>query len=765
MLKKFESWLREQLEKFESWLREIANLWLFAFIAILSFILFSGLGLDQVLDVYRAFDLNQQKKLPTIIISYLSILLLSWVLFLSFFSFLKADEKDNEKKNLSKFFGFFFILAPLWSLVLGLDRADLSEAIKFFLPLTCVFSIILIFYFCFNPTWLDKMVNKYHYYGSLLFSLFIVLLSPFFVNNSSKSDITTFFVSFLLSVAFYYFLMLPMCFQINFGDKFYYFLVPLVVPFGLIVIIFTAPTSISDLIAFVTEKVDITTLLGPINSIAFFIVILLSLVYPFYHEGYRIKRQNTAFVLIVLPVILAFVFSGFNWNDNHQIRQLSSSSGNQMQTLELKSAFEKWWEERDEERKLFESNDKPYPIYIVSAQGGGIFAAYHSALTLSRLQDLSPNFANHVFAISAVSGGSLGATVFSSLVKTKLPKLEEKAAQLLNKDFLSPLLVVALYPDFIQRFIPFRLESLDRARGLEYSFEQAWKETDPNPLEKSYYEHWSPKNAAPALVLNTTVVETGDRLVLSPFKINFPNLKDIRTVACKNDGKDIDLPLSTAAVISARFPLVTPVGWFNRCNKDENGNDIKDKNGNKKEIITRLADGGYFENSGFSTAWEIGQRIKKILADKKVGNVKVVYLALTNNDHLESNNSGGLNELLSPILAMYNSREAKGRSIIEQAEYQIDENRGINNSSDLKYHNFRQFYLTHANGNTPVTSSPNTDENSKRPKLPLGWYLSKTSQEAISARIGNPDACTDDAQNNSANNNDCVMRSIKEELY
>ncbi len=234
---------------------------------------------------------------------------------------------------------------------------------------------------------------------------------------------------------------------------------------------------------------------------------------------------------------------------------------------------------------------------------------------------------------------------------------------MLAQDFLSPLLTAGLFPDFVQRFIPriFSLsDALDRARGLEYAFEQAWfnkpwydpfnvfrvtsEERAKNPLAASYYEHWIPEGKAPALVLNTTVVETGERLLLSPFNFatqssGFSLLTDISTVACPlaKGGHHIDFPLSTAAVLSARFPIVTPVGWFERCN-DKNGNLI-DKNGNLIDKDgnpvkgedghprARLADGGYFENSGLSTALTIGKILKNQKSKPELRGVKfkVIY--------------------------------------------------------------------------------------------------------------------------------------------
>jgi len=58
----------------------------------------------------------------------------------------------------------------------------------------------------------------------------------------------------------------------------------------------------------------------------------------------------------------------------------------------------------------------PYPVFIVSAEGGGIRAAFWTAGLLCAIQDEEPGFANHVLGISGVSGGSLGAATFAALV-------------------------------------------------------------------------------------------------------------------------------------------------------------------------------------------------------------------------------------------------------------------------------------------------------------------------------------------------------------
>jgi hypothetical protein len=536
-------------------------------------------------------------------------------------------------------------------------------------------------------------------------------------------------------------------------------------------------------------------LVNPVGVVALFLILFVFSVSFVFYFG-----RNKKIPIFIILIIMAVVFNLFESNDNHYLREVAKNSARNRPIPELNESFVDWLTSRNDDIQAFSKNHQSnYPVYIISAQGGGIFAANQAALTLSRLQDYCPAFAHHIFAISGVSGGSLGAAVFSSLVKALPPKkfleeqsclkevenhtLEEKASHFLNNDFLSPLLAAGLFSDSIQRFLPISLGGgLDRARGLEHAFEYRWNSesadsTSSNPFEGSYYDHWSPtatENAAPALVLNTTVVETGERLLLSPFTFKtqdslnskLPSLKDISSVACTVD-KDahIDFPLSTATVLSARFPIVTPVGWFKEC---------RDKNDSSNNKL-HLADGGYFENSGFSTAFNIGQRLKD--SDKKTfysleDKIKFVYLAFT--DSPLEQKSGILYELT----AFFNSKEARGRNVIEQAEYQIDG--GNNQSKKMSDHSFRQFYLTHVpkfsaetknNETKACDTSINPDKNPQetcqdiRPdfKLPLGWYLSTFSQGYIKDRVGNPKLCQP-LNTYPPNNNHCVMESIVDEL-
>src|SRR5437773_769107 len=174
-----------------------------------------------------------------------------------------------------------------------------------------------------------------------------------------------------------------------------------------------------------------------------------------------------------LPIITMFIVSASIcslWNDNHVIRVVPPRELSRADVIE---SFRTWY-------NLAEKNDGTgtlHPLFIVATEGGGIRAAYWTATVLGGIQDANPNFAPHLFAISGVSGGSLGAAVFDALLAEPNPasfKFKSKAHDILSQDFLSPTLAAMLYPDFVQRFLPVPIPYFDRGRALEMAWEKAW---------------------------------------------------------------------------------------------------------------------------------------------------------------------------------------------------------------------------------------------------------------------------------------------------
>jgi hypothetical protein len=466
--------------------------------------------------------------------------------------------------------------------------------------------------------------------------------------------------------------------------------------------------------------------------------------------------------LIRLPILtplllLAFLFSYFDLNDNHEIRSFKQPIQNAPQDFD--QAFQKWWNSRADKDSY---KDRPYPVFIITAEGGGITAGYFTATVLTAIQDRSPAFAQHIFAISGVSGGSIGSAVYAGLAQRctnnlpteKLPgqgqplawrdvgPLQNSADTILKDDYLSPLLSAALYPDLLQRFLPFPINRWDRARALEERLENSWamratcdgsKPPGTSELSQPFYDFFRnfPNNSTPAMFFNTTNVETGERMFVTNLLPREPRFDTLPALADVNNS--FNLPFSSAACLSARFPVVTPSGFVGA--------------GGRK---FRFVDGGYYENSGTATAYNIlmslqmdGQNLYDALiamhlrGDKSTPKIIPIIIRIgfplpaTRNATQEIDNpasterekykGSGLNEIMSPIKTLLNTRGARGNDAVRQMQTAMQ--------------NLRGAQATDQNECT-LGCMFNFELNEEKVKLPLGWLLSNKSRCEIQRQVG-----------------------------
>jgi hypothetical protein len=478
---------------------------------------------------------------------------------------------------------------------------------------------------------------------------------------------------------------------------------------------------------------------GAIAIVCIFASILVSVLTGVQIDSYR------SVPLLVFACLGAFVFSFFGWNDNHVIREsrlatsrpVFNAAGPQLE-------FESWYRSR-KDLEYFTARKKKYPVFIVAARGGGVYAAAQEALFLSRMQDQCPNFAQHVFAISGVSGGSMGAALFNSLVRTHVTNkpwepcrfgksetglLEQRARSFLETDFLSPIVAAAFFPDFLQRFLPFPVSGTDRSEALSRGLERAWRNTEPdgeNPFEQMFLSHWDPTSAAPALMLNTTEVDNGRRIVIAPFALT--PLRDPASSAeawfYQTDEMNRSLPtglpgppvtkdvkLSDAAGMSARFPWIMPAVTIKRDGK-----------------IMRLVDGGYFDNSGIETALDLIEVLVGIRqvhqespapADGRSDPFDFDIHLITISGSVEDGPQPwqGLDDVLSPVRALLSSREARGT---------------------LSATKVQTGHHVYGSGARTFDVRPAATLDEQDMAMALGFQLSKNSIALIGAQVGDAD--------------------------
>ena len=514
--------------------------------------------------------------------------------------------------------------------------------------------------------------------------------------------------------------------------------------------------------AFVIWPVGLPQGIGVFGIVAAFTVCLSSFVV---HITMLADRSKIAFI----PIILAYcaIVAALGPNDNHTVRSVKLD-GAPAVLKDVSDEFITWLKRSD--RAAYAKASKIYPVFIVAAQGGGAYAAYNSATFLARMQDLCSTFRHHLFAISSVSGGSVGAATFAAaldaedtagrtvgleqinsgepcpqvtkfLAKEKAVEdlgeagvLERHTNTILRSDFLSPLVAAALFPDFTQTFIPVSIPAFDRARSLEYAFEASGRDIleplpdgmpPPGLLEEDYFHHWDSQRSFPALLFNATDAATGKRVVISPFKLTDTQLfKDevcLLANSSNNSKTVIDdkgaspgpailsefpLPLSSAAFISARFPWVSPAATVNVSNPCFG-----------QEDRVRLVDGGYLDNSGAETALGLIERLERAARDAKARDpslpaIGIHLISLTGGD-FPTRSSYSFNDALEPIRALLSGRETRAYIAINRA----------------------QASLTTLRGPT-VELFERTDLRSLFYRLPLGWSLSQKTRNIIAHESG-----------------------------
>jgi hypothetical protein len=363
------------------------------------------------------------------------------------------------------------------------------------------------------------------------------------------------------------------------------------------------------------------------------------------------------FALLAWVVALAL----FDPGATHRA-SLVDTSGKGYGLVQVHYALLDWYRARKDKDAY---QNEPYPVYLIAAEGGGLYAAQFTAKVLARLQDRCPNFAQHVFAISSVSGGSLGASVFSSLAKkhaTNGPPqecrlgsrvFEDKVDKFLNRDFLAPIVARAFFADFLQLFLPRQLSvpQFSRGRALEEAIERAWVDVEgegDNPFRNPYLSHWRPDEIGPALLLNTTSVSDGRQVVISPFGLDTDNADHavgylhLRPEFPTNR----DLTMGSAVGLSGRFPWILPVAMV----------------GDEKKSVP-LVDGAYFEGSGIETLIAVRNALRPYEV-KPDGPSEFPFIAVhvivigsvqPAVDILET-----IDELTPPLRTMLNARERRG---------------------------------------------------------------------------------------------------------
>jgi hypothetical protein len=368
--------------------------------------------------------------------------------------------------------------------------------------------------------------------------------------------------------------------------------------------------------------------------------------------------------LMVLIVLLAAVLG-----DNHAVRRIPSQD---RAFLPMENAVVQWMTENGCNQQPDDGASAPpcpRPI-IVAAAGGASRAGFMMASIIGYFLDTTEgthygvtgltaaDIRKRIFAISSVSGGSMGAVMVTAALNASPPAsinppcANEAVDQwwgvkvnnwrdcfeaLTSGDFLTADFFGLAFNDAL----PFAWR--DRAAVLEDSWRNRFGDVVPVNKDDAASScgldcpflslrprpgHW-----IPLLVLNGTSEATGGRIVTTPLAptykpketcpaatasacplfVGADNFHDLLKMKIPgggwtdwlgliephimSNGTGDDVRLSTAALNSARFPLISPPGSI--------------RNG-EQQLIDRIVDGGYFENYGALAAKELAVAVHAV---------------------------------------------------------------------------------------------------------------------------------------------------------
>ncbi|MDI1355372.1 MAG: hypothetical protein PSX36_10660 [bacterium] len=194
------------------------------------------------------------------------------------------------------------------------------------------------------------------------------------------------------------------------------------------------------------------------------------------------------------------------------------------------------------------------------------------------------------------------------------------------------------------------------------------------------------------MLINSIHVESGSNVVLSNLKFDTKEIQSIDMMRLIKSNPS----LSRVVGISTRFPYLQPAAKFEYPNGSTWGH---------------LADGGYYENSGVFTLFQIyislREIIKKMASKESLPKIRFNLLLLSNGE--ESKTSAPalfLNEINTPLSTLLNSWYTKGYSYSHIAKMTIKKIDPRDRFFEIKL-------------------------DRKKRTIPLGWFLSGSSRDEI----------------------------------
>ncbi len=425
-----------------------------------------------------------------------------------------------------------------------------------------------------------------------------------------------------------------------------------------------------------------------------------------------ILKVNLHMAIWIVVIIFGKIF------EPHWAKLIAYKEKN-VQAFESRPNLYNYFDEWADTRKAAIEKDLSYPVFFVLADGGASRSGYWTAAVLSKLEDTTKGaFSQHLFCLSGASGGSVGNGTFLALLKNKEALAEARqsftqgAGDYLKSDFLTYTLARTLGPDFIRPMIPLPFIN-DRAAALEHAIqegENCFLHEKFNIPVSDLIPFTSGNKNLPMICINATRMQDGNPSVISTIKLDnsiFGNRIDILKIL--KPGKD--MKLSTAVVMGARFPYLSPAGRIDS---------------------SYYVDGGYFDNSGAGIVSEMIIALReyiRINAAAKPYLHKLKFYVI----HAQNGFGGGseinkvhpiINDLAAPVLTLVGAYGTQT---------------SVNDWRLIKYME-NAYRSSNDTGYMPVNLyRPLTDSTKTKEEFPMNWVISDYYIKKMDRQLYNVD--------------------------
>lgn len=487
-----------------------------------------------------------------------------------------------------------------------------------------------------------------------------------------------------------------------------------------------------------------------------------------YYPGNVLAASGLRRLPVIAIILISAVATSLTDDQSayHSVRLKEAAAGSR---VSIDAALDQWGRRQTEVTTTRQTKSEPIPLVFVASAGGGIRAAYWTTIVLNCLakgqdnagwkpigMDMN-NVCTHqmsmdsIFLASGISGGSLGLAVTKAFKDAPAVPWSEP----LGKDFLGPTVAGAAFRDLPNAFVRLRATGQDSAAVLEKSWEKSVRDAKGD-LESGFLATaWSTPDRLdfPLLALSGTSVTDGCRVTVSALKLadaeaashdclsldrvvtpiegahaqlqTLAATKDAFDSTCpadvKKPGEPKDLSLSTAALLSARFPYVSPNGTLHWC-KD-------------RAVRTFDLDGGLIDASAaapLALAWP--EVVKWLARAERNGKCFAPKLILIDNGYVTSTKSEVPNRppgLIAPLTAF--GAVGNARSAAARQAAALD---------------FEKFFPPGrcGDGTTPAGARPDWvlpnvvdfyPVAQPGVEAPLGWTLSERSKKSLGHQLEN----------------------------